>query len=369
MTDARSPDDWGDAYAELKGTLAAFAERLEELLRSLLQDEGLDYVESFWSTMKTDSLVERIYVRGREGRPVDDPLAAFDLAAVTITTRTKTDSESICALVDREFDVDVESSLSFAAADASNKDLAGGGQPGRVFYDYPRIVVALTDERRELPEWRRFDGLRAEIRVRTLLQGVWKQIDEQVLPYIWDSSYPDVVQEVVLRAATLVSEADDELVRISATTNEVESEYERALARGELDGRLDLSALYIYIRDSETIARLVSEAETAGMQHDPDASLVSERNLWLVRRCGFNSAQELDAFIQRMESRAPDVYRKLLELVQAEDDFVPWAAPESVLEFLLLVLTRADADVVSLTRYRPSVENAINTLIGNRVER
>ena len=238
-----------------------------------------------------------------------------------------------------------------------------------MFYDHPRIVVSLTDERKALPEWREFEELRAEIRVQTLLQGVWKEIDEKVLPYIWDSSYPDAVQDVILRAVSLVSEADDELGRIGDTTSEVEDEYEQALEQGKLDGRLDVSALYVYIRDSETIARLVSAAETAGMQHYPDSSFVSERHLWLVRHCGFNSVQELDAFIKRMEPRALDVYDRLRELVEAGDDFVPWAAPASVLEWLLLVLTRADADVVALTRYRLSIETAINTLIGNRIER
>jgi hypothetical protein len=189
------------------------------------------------------------------------------------------------------------------------------------------------------------------------------------LPYIWDSSYPDAVQDVILRAASLVSEADAELVRIGDTTSEIEGEYERALTRDELEGRLDLSALFVYVRDSNTIARLVSAAEAAGMRHYSDSSFASERHLWLVRHCGFDSVQELDAFVQRMESRATDLYQRLRELVEAEDDFVPWAAPASVLEWLLLVLTRADADVVALTRYRLSIETAINTLIGNRTER
>ena len=370
MNDARSPEDWGDAYADLEPMYGRFGERLEELLRSLLQDEEISYIESYWWTMESEFFVDEIYVRAREGQPVDDPLDSFDdLVGVTITTHTKTESESICTLVEREFAVDAEESLSFAGAEASNTNLAAGGRPGRVFYDHPRIVVSLTDERKALPEWREFEELRAEIRVQTLLQGVWKQIDEEVLPYIWDSSYPDAVQGVILRAASLVSEADAELVRIGDATSEIEGEYERALTRDELEGRLDVSALFVYVRDSNTIARLVSAAETAGMRHYPDSSFVSERHLWLVRHCGFNSVQELDAFIKRMEPRALDVYHRLRELVEAGDDFVPWAAPASVLEWLLLVLTTADANVVALTRYRQSIETAINTLIGNRIER
>jgi hypothetical protein len=370
MSDVRSPEDWGDAYAELESTYAAFVERLEELLRNLLSDEDLGYVESVWSTMKVESLVSAIYARGRAGTPIDDPFVAFgDLGAVTILTRTKTESEAICALVEREFDVDADGSLSFGDAESSNGDLAGGGVPGRVFYDYPRLVVSLSEERRELPEWSRFAGLRAEIRVPTLLQRAWQDIDEKILPYSRDDPYPDGVQDIVLRAVRLISEADDELARIAETTAEIEGEYARALERGELDGRLDLSALYVYVRDSDTVSALVSTAESAGMRHDADPPYVTEVNLWLLRHCGFRSVRQLDAFLRESSGRARDVYERLVELVRAEDDFVPWATREAVLEWLLLVLMRADADAVALTRYRASIETAINTLIGNRVER
>jgi hypothetical protein len=373
MSWPRSPEDWGDAYAELRPTYEVFAERIEELLRNLLYDEGLDYVESVWSTMKVDAFVTEIYTLGREGTLVADPLARFtELGVVTFLTRTKAESESICALVQREFDVDAESTLSFEAAEESNRDLAAGGREGRMSYDYPRLVVSLTADRTELPEWRTFDGLRAEIRVKTQLQRLWQEVDEQLLPYIWDSSYPDAVQDLILRALTSVSEADDALSHIGELTEEVEDGYEHALERDELAeriGRIDLSALFVYVRDSETLARLVAAAETAGMRNDPDPVYVSEGDLWLVRRCGFESLAELDSFLRQSEPRAPDVYRRLCELTQAEDELVPWAAAESVLAWLLLVLTRADAQVVALSRYRPSIETALNTLIGNRVER
>ena len=97
MNDARSPEDWGDAYADLEPMYGRFGERLEELLRSLLQDEEISYIESYSWTKESEFFVDEIYVRAREGQPVDDPLDSFDdLVGVTITTHTKTESESIC---------------------------------------------------------------------------------------------------------------------------------------------------------------------------------------------------------------------------------------------------------------------------------
>lgn len=369
MTDLRSPDDWGDVYAERTFLYEAFAERLEELLRNLLQDADLGYVESFWWTTETDYFVDMISVRAREGAPVDDPFAAFpELCGVTVVTRTKAESESICALVEAELDVQQDATLSFAAAELSNADPGPAGRPGRVYYDAPRIVVTLPEARRELPEWSRFDGLRAEIRVRTQLQEAWQKIDEEVLPYLRDASYPEDVQAAIVRAVGLIAAADDELSSIGATTDDAEMTYAHSLELGH-DAPLDMSALYVYLRDSQVVARLVATAEEAGMLHEPDPVRVSEAFLWLVRRCGFDSIRALDTFLVASEPRARDILERLTELVSAEDGTKPRAATEAVVEWLLLVLTRAGADVVALTRYRTEIEASLNTLIGNRVER
>ena len=368
MTDARSPDDWGDAYAERKPLYESFAERLDELLRNLLQDAGIDYVESVWWTKYVDNFVETIYVRGREGTPVHDPFTDLpDLCGVTFVTHTKAESESICELVESEFEVQ-DGTLSFAAAELSNTDPAAGGSPGRVTYDTPHIVVSLPDRRMELSEWRNFDGLRAEIRVQTLLQDAWQKIDEQVLPFFWDSSYPEDVRAAIVRAVGLVAAADEELSRISEATEDAEVAYAHALELGD-DVPLDLSALYVYLRDSSIVARLVAEAEAAGMTHDPDPVRVSEATLWLVRQCGFDSLRELDAFLAASEPRARGVLERLSELTRAEDEFQPWAETGSVVSWLLLVLTRADTDVVALTTFRQSIKTAVDTLIGNRADR
>ncbi len=94
MSDRRSPEEWGEAYLEQERTYAAFVERLEELLRNLLQDDDLRYVESVWWTMESESLVTGVYVRGREGTRIEDVFESFpDLGAVTIVTRTHSETE------------------------------------------------------------------------------------------------------------------------------------------------------------------------------------------------------------------------------------------------------------------------------------
>jgi len=75
--------------------------------------------------------------------------------------------------------------------------------------------------------------------------------------------------------------------------------------------------------------------------------------------------------VRRVDRRSvyADQQDQLCELIYHEDEFVPTAFAEHVLVWLLLVLRRADARVVDLTRFRPSIARALNILIGNEVER
>jgi hypothetical protein len=52
-----------------------------------------------------------------------------------------------------------------------------------------------------------------------------------------------------------------------------------------------------------------------------------------------------------------------------ERGFQPWALSDSIVEWLLLVLRRADAETVSLMRYFKPIEDGINAVIGNPVTR
>ena len=111
MNEVRSPEDRGDAYAELEPIYDAFVERLDRLLQQLLEDEGLGYSYIFTWTTGVSALIDRVYRQARRGMPVHDAFSDIgDLAVVEILTHTKDESEPICELIEREFTVDASRS-------------------------------------------------------------------------------------------------------------------------------------------------------------------------------------------------------------------------------------------------------------------
>lgn len=313
----------------------------------------------------------RVYINERDGIPIADPFAttALHVVELRVVTKTKSDAVQICELLEREFDVDTSLSMSFDAAEASNVRIGEPGYLGRIFYDFPRIVVLLTAERLALPEWSEFDGMRAVVEVPSLLQRAWFDIDRKVLRHISDSSYPDELRQKIVQVAALLAQADAEITGLDEASTRLEAEYESAIAQGDLSLDLNMSSYLVYLRDSVNVAQLVAIAEAAGMEAGAEVPFPQEDDLWIVRRCGCHRVNDLDEFLRKAEPRAAELLAQLRELTFDEDGFVPIAFPEAVVSWLLLVLTRADAEVVALARYRDSIKKAVNTLIGNRVER
>ena len=363
----RTPEDWGDAFADLEPTYTAFVEGLASLLESLLDNQGYPYTRLRSWTVNVDSFVDRIYRCSREGKPPDNPASEWgDVAGVTIVTPTKAHVEPICELVEHEFEVDYNVSLTCAAAEAANAASATSDDRGRMFYDFPRFVVTLSHTRRDLAEWRYFSDVRAQVEVQTILQSAWEEIDGQ-LAYFWDSSYSEDARAAISRTLSLVASADDALLTVDSATDDAEIRYSHSLDLGELDFELDAAALRVYLGQSEIVSGLVAEAEHTGMRHDADPPVVSEAILWLLRTSGIRTVRGLDDFLREAQPRASAILQRVTELTVGDDDTVPWASPDSVVAWLVLVLTRSDVDTVALMRYRQSIEKALNTSIGNPV--
>src|SRR5687767_3538099 len=95
---------------------------------------------------------------------------------------------------------------------------------------------------------------------------------------------------------------------------------------------------------------------------EPSSWMLEQRLLWLLERYGIKTVAELQDFVNDAAPRAPEIFRRLVELSARDGEDVV-AQPEGLLLFLLLVLNRADSDTVNLTERRQEI--ALNVMIGN----
>jgi putative GTP pyrophosphokinase len=360
MTDTdRSLKEWEDVYEGYRPLYTAFVEKLEGVIRDLLYDADVSH-ELLWSwTYDSDDFYLFMTRQRRAGHDFENPLDDLTgWAGVGLTVSGRSASVEAIDVIRGAF---VSEDLAWTASDPVDT----------AEYASARYSIALDETRASLPDWKAYEGLRAVLEVRTVMEDAWADLSGS-LPYRYERTYPPEARELRIHLAELLKSADETFSELSAVLAEVEEAYADAIREDRLNIELDGKSLHAYLDYSETIANLVDIGVNAGLnagdEHTPSWFQVEHGTLWLAERNGIRTLAELDDFLLSARDRAPAILADIAEATQ-DRNFQPWAFSDSIVEWLLLVLRRADAETVSLMRYVNPIEDGINAVIGNPVTR
>lgn len=361
-----SDAEWVDLYEERRDDYKAFAKRFQNLLDTLLEEEGLYPWVITFSVDGWGMLSEAIVEARRAGQVFDNPLESHvRVAGVEVGLGAPEQAAEIEEVIEREFVVDPAASLMLGEVTAPGELSSRTNDSDTLAYEYPYYLISLDERRLELPEWSRFAGLKLRIEVKTELQDAWENVVES-LPFRAAAEYPSEVRELLTGAARATSEADTAVEEARHLISRLLAEWEEAVAAGDVDLPLDGVSLLAYLRASELLRSLCEVGRDSGLRydadHEPDWHNVA-RSLWLLRGSNVRTLAELDDFLTQATPRAQDVLTELAR-VAGDRGFVPWAFPEAIVEWLWLVLHRADAETVALVWYADELEYALNVLIG-----
>jgi ppGpp synthetase/RelA/SpoT-type nucleotidyltranferase len=367
VNDARSDDDWVSFYDDQYGIYDAFVDSLEGLLVVLLDEDDIEYGYATSFVCATDTFRWALNRARRAGQDFDNPLeSTLRVAGVTVMVETPVSVPQIAELISREFVVDLPGSLPIEEAAARNESL--GGRDALV-YEFPHYLISLDERRLELAEWSRFAGLKVRVEVKTMLQDAWVRIDGD-LPFYAPAAYPPDVRDLLARSALGVSAIDTDLAEAKNTILRLSTEYEEAIAAGELQLPVNGISLMAYVRTSELVRSLAELGQDVGLQTDPEYAPnwqdIEQRILWLLRRADVHTIGELEDFLKQATPRARDTLTEFVR-VATDQGLTPWALQDSIVEWLWLVLHRTDAETIALLQYADEIEHALNTLIGNPV--
>jgi putative GTP pyrophosphokinase len=346
----RSPDEWGEIYERGRPTLRAFVDKLETLFDELLDSYAWCYT---WAE-REDSFVDRLYRARRAGVVFENPLKEMlGFAGLGIVVADLSRARTAAETVERELEVNHDVSL-LSPPDSDSP--------------FPQYFVSVPSAWAALSEWRPYEGLWVNIDIQTLMQYAWERADTD-LPYYWHESYPAPVREQFAEYSSLFATADERFEGIWGAIERLRREYEEEVVSGNLELELNGESLGAYLTASDTVAELLRIGIAAGLDPDEEYApnrLQTEQTLWLLRRGGIETIRQLEDFLQSSSARAGDVLTDIGRL-STEAGFTPKALPDSIVEWLFLVLRRADPETVSLVRFYGEIEDALNTLIGNPV--
>lgn len=164
-----------------------------EALKMFLEDAGIPFLEVYYRVKKFDSFFEKIERKG-----YNDPFEEIeDICGIRIICYYASDIEKINKIINKEFKV---------LEQQDKSELLGLKE---FAYRSNHYIVSINDNWLNAPNYRKLDGLKSEIQVRTILMHAWAEIEHK-LNYKSDSQVPSKFQRKLFRLSAKFEEADEQ---------------------------------------------------------------------------------------------------------------------------------------------------------------
>jgi ppGpp synthetase/RelA/SpoT-type nucleotidyltranferase len=262
-------------YERDRGLYRDFAYDIARLLEACLTAEGIS-IHTITAREKNPDSFER---KAAQTSPKDPTVAKYtdplneitDKAAVRVTTYFLETVEQVSRVIKDEFSV----------IQQLNKT---SSEPDRLGYQSVHYLVQYPAGRTALSDFRKFNGLTAEIQVRTILQHAWAEIEHDI-QYKAVAAVPERIRRRFTSLAGLVEIADREFQAIANEDVAI-----KAQARIDIDsGQLDQVEI---TRDSFR--------EYVDKKYGPDGRMREWSYDWAVRvllELGFTNLKQIDECI------------------------------------------------------------------------
>lgn len=196
-------------------TYLALAEECASLIKTILDSESLNVLSVTYRCKSRESLERKIRKPEKSYKTISD---ITDISALRITTYFASDVDRVASIVTDEFLIDATASIDKRRFD----------DPQRFGYQSLHFVATLSDKRRLLREWIRFEGIRFEIQIRSVLQHAWAEIEHD-LGYKSTVEIPVGISRRFSRISSLLELADSEFDEIRNILATYESQVHRLI--------------------------------------------------------------------------------------------------------------------------------------------
>jgi|GEM_PF-1938370 len=325
-------------YEQARPIHLRFTTGMNALLSTLLRPSQIRFIIEA-RTKDVHKFREKIT---RPDKNYSQPLKQVtDLTGLRIIVPTLSDQEKVLSIIDEEFDVDRQASVD--SAERLKADQFG--------YNCPHKVVSLSASRRDLPEYRDFLGLKAEIQIRTILQHAWAVIS-RALNYPPRPDMPEKYKRQFARIAALLEEADDGFHRLLNNIKSLENEYKIALDKGDVQIEINEDSLKAYLANSDEPQRWIQYLRDTLGQRIEDWSDLS-RDVRIAKFCGLKFVEEIDELLRDCHGWGEKFLADFFMRFFAENKLQPtkMATPLNTPASLLMIAAHADRFTVQTLRH------------------
>lgn len=329
-TPRKSPDVRGFARQyELKRPMyVEFTEKVKGLLQDILHIANVRYQVVEHRTKEVPSFREKIT---RANKQYSNPLQEItDLSGLRIIVYYSDDVETVCKLIEREFNVDKNVSI----------DKGTLLQPNEFGYRSVHYIVSLSATRNKLPEWQSYKDLTAEIQVRTVLQHAWAAISH-ALQYKNEQDVPSIFRRRLSRLSGLLELSDEEFSDLRNDQKAFSKVVSAKIGKGNTALELNSITLAEYSKESEPLSFLMDAAANAGFKiGDLGEKYASQ----LIKMCSLSGVVTVDGLDRLLNTSKPWAEQYLREVRNRSE--TDWIAP--MLFVAILIVIRAHRDKIDI---------------------
>jgi len=292
-------------YRENRARYEAFTQKVEDLVRTLIEEAGPSIHSVSSRTKGTKEFERKVADERKSYRQISE---VTDLSGIRIICYFSDQVDEVAEIIDKNFVVLPQYSID------KRKFL----DPDRFGYLSLHYVVKLSDERARLPEYGRCEGLLCEIQMRSILQHAWAEIEHD-LGYKSIIGVPKEIRRRFSRLAGLLELADEEFNNIRNDIDLYSQRAEVEILSAPQQVLIDNVTLKSYILSSPNITELDKViTELLGGSLVDELTDV-ERTISELKFLNIETINDLDTSIKLNKSQIIDFANKwLAELALAE---------------------------------------------------
>lgn len=241
-------------FTENKYTYETLAGKVEELLRELIIDEGIN-VHHITSRIKdVIRLEEKLKKKNNKYKNLEE---ITDLAGIRIITYFEDDVDKIANIIENEYEIDRENSIDKRVLESE-----------KFGYKSLHYVASLSKQRLRLTENKKFNDKKFEIQVRSILQHSWAEIEHDI-GYKGESAIPNFAKRSFSRIAALLEIADIEFIRLRNQLSDYSESVIDNLDKDSENILLDKISLIELIKNDKNITEIDKTiSEWLGWEYD-----------------------------------------------------------------------------------------------------
>ncbi len=270
-------------YDDNKKTNIEYSESLQSLIVNLLNCNDVK-VHTINSRVKErKSLENKIEEKGGYTCLSD----ITDVIGVRIITHFADEVDFIAKIIKKEFIIDAENSI----------DKRETLEPDKFGYLSLHYIISLKKERSELPEYKRFKNIKAELQIRSILQHTWAEIEHDI-GYKSGIGVPREIKRQFSRLAGLLEIGDSEFINIRDSLKNYALKIKKDIKRRTSHIPVDAVSLLEYSETSQALRNIIDVAKS---KYDLGISTrLGTRSDFALRNllyAGIESIEQLDSLL------------------------------------------------------------------------